>query len=411
MINFYKYLLELMGTNPENEKMMLISLILITTLVVAVGMHFLTNYLIKKHLFSFFEKTATKWDDYMIDRNLFKYINALVPLIILEISISRLDFYKEFFEKTISVGFIIIIVLIINAALDVVNDIYETYPMSRQKPIKSYLQVISIICSIIAFILIIAVILQKSPVKVLSGVGAMTAVIMLIFKDAILGFIASIQLAANNMVAIGDWIEMQSHGADGDVIEINLTNVKVQNFDKTITTIPSYSLVSSSFRNWKGMQQAGNRRIKRPIFIDSNSVKFLTLQEIEKFKEIEVLREYIEEKEKEIEKYNKKHKVEKSYINGRRLTNIGMLRAYIKLYLLEHPMINNNLTLLVRQQEPTPQGIPVEIYCFAKTTVWQEYEAIQSDIFEHLIPLINEFGLTVFQNPTGKDFRNYSSNY
>ncbi|MCK5780064.1 MAG: mechanosensitive ion channel, partial [Psychrilyobacter sp.] len=293
--------------------------------------------------------------------------------------------------------------------LDVINDIYETYPVSRQKPIKSYLQVLSIIGSIIALILIIALLMDKSPVKVLSGVGALTAVIMFIFKDAILGFIASIQLAANNMVAIGDWIEMSSHGADGDVIEINLTNVKVQNFDKTITTIPSYALISSSFRNWKGMQQAGNRRIKRPIFIDSNSVKFLTPEEVNKFKEIEVLGSYISEKEEEIKEYNEKHKVEKSYINGRRLTNIGLLRAYIKLFLLEHPMINNNLTLLVRQQEPTPQGIPIEIYCFAKTTVWQEYEGIQSDIFEHLIPLINEFGLTVFQNPTGNDFRNLNN--
>ena len=263
----------------------------------------------------------------------------------------------------------------------------------------------SLLVTIVAVTVSIGILLNRSPVVILSGIGAMTAVIMLIFKDAILGFVASIQLAANNMVSIGDWIEMPGQSADGDVVEINLTNVKVQNFDKTITTIPSYALISNSFRNWKGMQSAGSRRIKRSIFLDSNSVKFLSKNEIERYKKIDILKEYIEKKEKEIEKSNNNKNIDIAPVNGRRFTNIGMFRAYVELYLKNNSYINQDLTLLVRQQEPTFQGIPLEIYCFAKTIIWQEYEGIQSNLFEHLIPVIREFDLAVFQNPTGNDFR------
>lgn len=405
MNGFYNVIIEYLNVSGYYQKIIIVGMIMTLTLIVAIVMHYITDYVIKNHLIKLIEKSETKWDDFLIENNVFKYLNALVPLIVLQIMIRKLDFFETFFEKIIDIGMVIIFTLIANGILSVFSDIYSTYNISRRKPIKSYLQVMSLFLVIVAVTISVGIVMDKSPLKILSGIGAMTAVIMLIFKDAILGFVASIQLAANNMVGIGDWIEMPNQMADGDVIEINLTNVKVQNFDKTITTIPSYALISNSFRNWKGMQSTGSRRIKRSIFLDSNSVKFLSLEEIQNFKKIDILKGYIEKKEKEVEESNKDRNIGVTPINGRRFTNIGMFRAYVELYLRNSPYINQNLTLLVRQQEPTFQGIPLEIYCFAKTIVWQEYEGIQSDLFEHLIPTIHEFDLAIFQNPTGNDFK------
>ena len=401
----YDYLMNILNGDTDKSRILILSVIFFGSLLLAIVMYYITSYITNKHLLKFISKSETLWDDYMVERNLFKYLNALVPLIVFDIIISKLPFYEHFIDKVVKISIVVIFILIANAILAVLGDIYSTYSISKTRPIRSYLQIASIIITVIGIIVGLSIMLGKSPVVFLSGIGAMTAVIMLIFKDAILGFVASIQLAANNMVAIGDWIEMPDYLADGDVIEINLTNVKVQNFDKTITTIPSYALISSAFRNWKGMQVAGSRRIKRSIFLDSNSVRFLTQDEVEKYKKIELLKDYIEKKEKELSEYNKGRRVDLSGINGRRLTNAGVFRAYMKEYLKTDPRINTNLTLLVRQQSPTPQGIPIEIYCFAKTTEWQVYEGIQSDIFEHLIPAINEFDLAIFQNPTGNDFR------
>jgi miniconductance mechanosensitive channel len=404
----YNYLLHLLDANTGKERAIVLGVIIVGALVLAIIMHYISTYITNKHLLKFITKSETLWDDYMVERNLFKYLNALIPLLVFDMIISRVPFYENVLDKVVKVSMVLIFVLIVNAILAVLGDIYSTYSISRTRPIKSYLQIVSLLVTIIGVIIAISIILGKSPLIFLSGIGAMTAVIMLIFKDAILWFVASIQLAANNMVGIGDWIEMPNHLADGDVIEINLTNVKVQNFDKTITTIPSYALISHSFRNWKGMQSTGSRRIKRSIYLDSNSVRFLSPVEVEEYKKIDLLKEYIEMKEKEIEKFNESKGVTLP-INGRRLTNIGIFRAYVELFLKNNPNINKNLTLLVRQQEPTFQGIPLEIYCFAKTIEWKEYESIQSDIFEHLIPVIHEFNLAIFQNPTGNDFQNLKS--
>ena len=406
MNSFYNEIIEYIDVSGHYEKIFIVGIVLVLTLVIAVIMHYITNYLIKNHLIKFIEKSETKWDDFLIENNVLRYLNALVPLIVFEIMVSKLEFFKAFFEKAIDIGLVIIFTLIVNGILSVFSDIYGTYSISKKRPIKSYFQVISLFLMIVAITISIGIIMDKSPLKILSGIGAMTAVIMLIFKDAILGFVASIQLAANNMVGIGDWIEMPDQLADGDVVEINLTNVKVQNFDKTITTIPSYALVSNSFRNWKGMQSTGSRRIKRSIYLDSNSVKFLSVEEIKEYKKIDLLKDYIEKRYREIEKFNRNKNIELAPINGRRLTNIGMFRVYVEQYLKNNSNINQNLTLLVRQQEPSFQGIPLEIYCFAKTIIWQEYEGIQSDLFENLIPVIHEFDLAIFQNPTGNDFKN-----
>lgn len=405
MNEFYGIVIEYLNVSGSYKRSVIIGIIIVITLIIAILMHYITHYIIKNYLIKFIEKSETKWDDLLIKNNVLKYLNALVPLVVFQIMVRKLNFFESFFEKIIDIGMVIIFTLIANGILTVFSDIYSTYSISKRRPIKSYLQVVSLFIVIVATTVSIGIILDKSPLKILSGIGAMTAVIMLIFKDAILGFVASIQLAANNMVGIGDWIEMPAQLADGDVIEINLTNVKVQNFDKTITTIPSYALISNSFRNWKGMQSTGSRRIKRSIFLDSNSVKFLSLEEIEKYKKIDILKDYIEKKEKEIEKSNREKDLRSTPINGRRFTNIGMFRVYVELYLKNSPYINQDLTLLVRQQEPTFQGIPLQIYCFAKTIVWQEYEGIQSDLFEHLIPTIYEFDLAVFQNLTGNDLR------
>ena len=251
MNGFYDTIIEYFNISGDYQKFFIIGVVIIFTLIIAILMHYITNYIIKNHLIKLIEKSETKWDDFLVENNILNYLNALVPLIVFQVIIRRLNFFQSFFEKTIDIGMVIIFTLIINGLLSVFSDIYDTYTISKRRPIKSYLQIISLFLIIIAVTISIGIVMEKSPLKILGGISAMTAVIMLIFKDAILGFVASIQLAANNMVGIGDWIEMPNQLADGHVIEINLTNVKVQNFDKTITTIPSYALVSNSFRNWK----------------------------------------------------------------------------------------------------------------------------------------------------------------
>ncbi|MFA9407924.1 MAG: mechanosensitive ion channel family protein, partial [Candidatus Dadabacteria bacterium] len=250
-------------------------------------------------------------------------------------------------------------------------------------------------------------VIGQSPAFFLGGLGAMAAVLMLIFKDPILGLAAGIQLSANKMVRVGDWIEMPKYGADGDVIDISLTTVKVQNWDKTIITIPTFALVSEGVKNWRGMSESGGRRIKRPIFIDMTSVKFCTLEMIEKFSKIQYLSNYVLDKKKELSDFNEQRNIDNTVlVNGRRMTNLGTFRAYLVSYLRDHPKINKNLTFLVRQLDPGPTGLPIEIYVFSSDQVWANYESIQADIFDHVLAVIPEFDLRVYQNPTGSDFQN-----
>ncbi|MEC4678590.1 MAG: mechanosensitive ion channel domain-containing protein, partial [Nitrospirota bacterium] len=257
-------------------------------------------------------------------------------------------------------------------------------------------------------ILIISALLDETPFYLLSGLGALTAVFMLIFKDAILGFVAGIQLTANKMVTHGDWIEMPKYGADGDVLEVSLTTVKIQNWDKTITTIPTYALISESFKNWRGMSESGGRRIKRAITIDMSTIQFCSDEMIEKFSKIRPIKVYIETKMKELTEYNTIHDLDDANIvNRRRLSNIGTFRAYVVAYLENHPKIHQDMTFLVRQLAPGEHGLPIEIYVFCNDTAWARYEAIQADIFDHLLAAVPEFGLKVFQNPSGNDFKSW----
>lgn len=408
MQNFYEVLIRHLGLSTDNSKIIAFFFSLLTTFIVALIAFYICHFIEKRYLKKLVVKSKTKWDDYMVQRGLFKYINILAPLVVFQTFLPQLNFYESVIEKFIKIGTVVVFVLIINSFFSVCNDIYSNYKISKTRPIKSYLQVASLTITVIAIIISIGIFFDKSPLGILSGIGAMTAVIMLIFKDSILGFVASIQLAANNMVSIGDWIEMPGQMADGDVIEINLTNVKVQNWDKTITTIPSYALVSNSFRNWKGMTESGGRRIKRSLYIDSSSIRFLTTDEIDKFKNIDILRDYIDNKEKEIFEYNSKNNFSASPLNGRALTNIGTFRAYINNYLKNSINIAQNKTILVRQKEAGSQGIPLEIYCFSNNTAWIDYEGVQSDLFDHFFSIIHEFDLDLFQNPTGKDFKKFN---
>ena len=263
----------------------------------------------------------------------------------------------------------------------------------------------------LATILIISIFLSKSPMYLISGIGALAAVLMLVFRDAILGFVAGIQLAANKMVAQGDWIEMPNYGADGDVLEVALTTVKVQNWDKTITTIPTYALISGSFKNWRGMQESGGRRIKRSVNIDMSSIRFCSEEMLERFERIQYISEYIESKKNELKQFNEAAEVDyASLANGRRMTNVGTFRAYVIAYLKGLPVISQDMTFLVRQLQPTENGLPMEIYVFSKDQVWANYEAIQADIFDHILAVVPEFDLRVYQNPTGNDLRNLNMN-
>jgi miniconductance mechanosensitive channel len=301
-----------------------------------------------------------------------------------------------------------VVVMVIGSILSAINDIYESYPVSKTRPIKGYIQVGRVVMIIVGVILMITTLLNKSPLGILGGIGAMSAVLLLVFKDSILGLVASIQLSANNMVAIGDWVEVPNYNANGDVIEINLQSIKVRNWDKTITTIPIYALVSDSFKNWKGMMESGGRRIKRSVNIDMRSIRLCTGEMIERYRRIDALKGYLEDKLADIEAYNREHGIDTSdgapsRVNGRRITNIGTFRAYLIEYLRRNPKIRQDMTFLVRQLPPGATGLPIEIYVFSADQAWADYEGIQADIFDHVLAVVPEFGLRVFQEPSGYD--------
>ncbi|MXO65623.1 mechanosensitive ion channel family protein [Altericroceibacterium endophyticum] len=307
--------------------------------------------------------------------------------------------------ENLAAAFVILtLALAISKALDLINQIYARRPDAHTRPIKGYLQLLKILVFVAAGILMIAALMQQSPLLLLSGLGAMAAVVMLVFKDTILSLVASVQLTSNDMLRVGDWIEMPQLNADGDVIDIALHTVKVQNWDKTITTIPTHRLISESFRNWRGMQDSGGRRIKRSLNIDKNTIRFHTEDEIAALKRFELLDRYFDRKQQELDQWNSAHGTADP-VNMRRMTNIGTFRAYVVAYLQANNQVWEDMTLMVRQLQPTPQGLPLEVYCFARTTAWESYEAIQADIFDHLLAILPEFGLRLFQEPSGQDMR------
>ncbi|WP_430415692.1 mechanosensitive ion channel family protein [Parasphingorhabdus sp.] len=337
------------------------------------------------------------------------WLATVIPLLIISRGIELVPhLLPEVLTVTSNLAQALIIVslaMAINWGLNYANELYARRPEARNRPLKGYIQVLKIIIFCGAAILMIAVLIEQSPLLLLSGLGAMAAVFLLVFKDTILSLVASVQLTSNDMLRVGDWIEMPSMGADGDVIDIALHTIKVQNFDKTITTIPTHSLISDAFRNWRGMSESGGRRVKRSLTLDQNSVRFLSDDEVTSMKRFRLLDDYIARKQEEIAAWNA-HELSSDYdkINARRITNIGTLRAYIIAYLKNHSRIaSENFTLLVRQLPLSAQGIPLEIYCFTRTVDWGEYEAIQADIFDHMLAILPEFGLRIFQEPSGLD--------
>jgi Small-conductance mechanosensitive channel len=392
--------------------LMKIAIALAAIALVAFISDFITRKVVVSSLVRFARKSKTQWDDFLIDRRVFHKLAHLVPAIVvymlIPIALEDIAPVYVIAIQTITKAFMILIGLLsLGAFLDASNDVYLTLPVAIERPIKGYLQIAKIVAYFFGGIVIIALIVGKDPSNIVVGLGASAAVLMLVFKDTLLGFVASIQLSANDMVKIGDWIEMPSRKADGTVMEITLATVKVQNWDRTITTIPTYALVSESFTNWRGMEQSDGRRFKRAVLINISSVKFCAEPLLTKLRKVQILHDYIESKEHELHEYNLHEKIDNAtMVNGRRLTNLGLFRKYIEFYLQNNPNVDSANTLMVRLLEPNEKGIPMEIYGFSKEKRWVQYESILGDIFDHLLAVVPEFELKVFQNPSGDDFKN-----
>jgi miniconductance mechanosensitive channel len=413
MIEFIHDFLVTQGVNPAAAGPLARGILIGLAIVLSIIANFVAKRFILKGLAGIIVRTETKWDDIFLERKVFSKLSHLTPAAVLYImaplALEGYDRLIAFATSVVFIYIIIISILVIGSFLNAVLDIYRTLEVSKEVPIKSFIQIFKVAIYFIAGIFIISIILDKTPLYFFSGLGALTAVLLLIFKDAILGFVAGIQLAANKMVSHGDWIEMPKYGADGDVLEVALTTVKVQNWDKTVTTIPTYALISESFKNWRGMQMSGGRRIKRAVYIDINTIKFCTEEMIERFSEIRYIAAYMEKKKEELAEYNAEHQLDDSAsTNKRQLTNVGTFRAYVVAYLKNHPVINQEMTFLIRQLAPTEHGLPIEIYVFCKDKVWANYEAIQSDIFDHILAVVPEFDLKIFQNPAGSDFKEFA---
>ena len=383
---------------------------LISIAFIAFFIYFLLKRILIQLIIVLVRKSKTSWDDRLLDRKFFHGAAHFAPAFLLYFTsgfaADDVPWLPGLISKFAVLYILATAIFVFNAFLNAVNDIYDENNYAKDRPIKGFIQLAQIIVYVVGVIMMIASAFGKEPTAIFAGLGAMAAVIILVFKDTILGFVASIQLSANNMVKKGDWIEMPGYGADGTVEDITLTTVKVRNWDKTITTVPTYSLVSQSFNNWKGMEESGGRRIKRSLRIDMNSVRFCDAKMLERFSENRLLKEYIENKREEIKKDNHSKGIgEDDWINGRQLTNLGIFRKYLENYLRQHPLIHDDMTFLVRHLQPTEKGIPMEIYVFSKDQVWANYEAIQADIFDHVLAILSWFELRVFQNPTGHDFR------
>ena len=405
MLNYKHFIYDLLiekGMSENAAKYLNMIALLLAVLLIAFIIDFFTKRILRKFSAGIAKRTKTNFDDILIKNKLPRNIAHIIPLIILIEFVpqvfSDFQYAENIIEKTLKVITILLTLQIIRSFLNSIKDYVKTLPRYKDKPIDSYIQVFMIFAWLLGIFSIFAIITGISFVKFAATLGAASAVILLIFKDTILGFVASIQVSINDMVRIGDWITFEKYGADGDVTEINLATVKVQNWDKTITTIPTYALISDSFRNWRGMMSSGGRRIKRSVIVKTSTIKFLTDVDIERFKKIELVTEYLNNRSQEIEKHNTDHNVNKSVlINGRNLTNFGVFRKYLQTYIENHSAINKDMTLMVRQLEPTAQGIPMEIYAFSKDQRWVNYEYIIGDIFDHVLAAVSYFDLEIYE--------------
>jgi miniconductance mechanosensitive channel len=374
---------------------------------------YLTNQLarlfIRKVIHRLIRRSRSKWDDIFVENRVFTRLSHLAPAFVIwmmaEWALADYPGWLDAVQKLSYVYVLAICAIVINSVLESFHQLYLRTPVAAHRHIKGYVQLAKILVVIIIILLIISLVFKQKVSSLVLGLGGMAAVLILIFQDTILGFVASIQLTGNQMVKIGDWITIPARGIDGDVIDMTLYTVKVQNFDKTIVTVPTHALIKESFQNWAGMAESGGRRIKRSIRIDMKSIRFMDEDLKSKLYKIQILRPYMDAKEAEIRKYNEENGIDDScLVNGRRMTNIGTFRAYASAYLRKHPRVNTDMTFMVRQLPPDEKGLPIEIYVFSKHKEWVVYESIQSDIFDHLLAVVREFDLRIFEYPTGEDF-------
>lgn len=374
----------------------------------------ITRHIILRMVARLVKKTKATWDDILFDHKVMTYLSHLVAPLIIYLLIP-LAFGSEsdtlaFIQRICLIYIIASFLRFINIFLSVVYTIYSAKDQFKDRPLRGLLQTAQVTLFFIGGIVIVSILINKSPAVLFTGLGASAAILMLVFKDSILGFVSGIQLSANNMLRVGDWIEVPKYGVNGTVIEVSLITVKVRNFDNTITTVPPYLLVSDSFQNWRGMQESGGRRVKRSINIDMSSVKFCTPAMIDKYTKILLLKEYVEQTERLVEEYNKEQEIDNSIlVNGRRQTNLGVFRAYLTSYLKSLSTVNKEMACMVRQLQPTETGIPIELYFFTAIKEWIIYEDVQADVFDHVLAIISEFDLRVFQNPSGEDIRSFRS--
>ncbi|MEF3079138.1 mechanosensitive ion channel family protein [Winogradskyella poriferorum] len=397
----YDLLIE-QGVHDKTAQYLNMLSLLVALLILAFIIDYITKRILWKFSSTIANRTRTNFDNILISNKLPRNVAHIIPLIILIEFVpdvfSDFDYFENIVEKTLKIIAILLTLRIIRSFFNSIKDYLKTLPRYKDKPIDSYIQVFMIFAWILGIFAIFSILTGVTFIKFAISLGTASAVILLIFKDTILGFVASIQVTINDMVRIGDWITFEKYGADGDVIEINLATVKVQNWDKTITTIPTYALISDSFKNWRGMMNSGGRRIKRSVIIKASTIKFLSDEDIERFKNIELISNYIEQRSKEIKKFNTEKGVDKSIlINGRNLTNFGVFRKYLQTYMDNHSAINKDMTLMVRQLEPTPQGIPMEIYAFSSDIRWENYEYIIGDVFDHVLASVKYFDLEIYE--------------
>ena len=369
------------------------------------------RHIVLKLVHKLVKQTKATWDDIVFDRKVMIHLSHLVPPVLIYIFIPMTiekEATLDLIQRVCMIYIIVVFLRFISVFLSAVYHVYNQREQFRDRPLKGLLQTAQVTLIFVGGIAIVSILINKSPVVLLTGLGASAAILMLVFKDSIMGFVSGIQLSANNMLKVGDWIAMPKYGADGTVIEVTLNTVKVRNWDNTITTIPPYALVSDSFQNWRGMEESGGRRVKRSINIDMNSVRFCTPKMLDKYRKIRLLKDYIDETERVVTAYNKENGIDNSVlVNGRRQTNLGVFRVYLTNYLRSLPNVNQDMTCMVRQLQPTELGIPLELYFFSAVKTWVPYEGLQADVFDHVLAIIPEFDLHVFQNPTGEDFRNY----
>lgn len=385
------------------------SIELILLIIICILANFITKRVVLNIISKTVYKNNIKWDDFLVERKVFHRISNIVPFVIIYISAPIFGSFEQVIERTVQAVILVISLLVVSAVLNAIDDAYKTYPISKIRPITGTLQIVKILAWILIGIALAATLSGTNPIAILSGIGVLSALVSIMFKDPILGFVAGIQLTTNNMIQIGDWVELTKYGANGHVVEIHLSTIKIRNFDQTIVSVPAYAFMSDSFKNWRGISEAGGRRIMRSILIDISSIKFCSEEMLEHFKKINYLKDYIAAKEEEFKKHDNENKQDTEFlVSGKYLTNIACFRAYIEEYLKSNPRISKEHTIMARQLASNENGLPIEIYAFTTDIELIKYEEIQSEIFDHLFAVVNEFQLRIFQNPSGYDIKQIS---